>query len=338
MLQPANTTNRPQASTGLGEALAIWALYAFVVLEIFVTQSRLPASDLYRPVSSGIPEGGYAALSFAGFAGALVALGVLPIIVDRVRARTVAIAALVAGALAAGILWPGAIHEADIDASSGRIVPALGAGLMLVLTIVAARRVGTRDTWRRQPGDVARIALGVVLVCMALPWMAADLGFSLNLPGLRWLYQTDQLRSQPGVPGLHEAVHEGHHHGMNGVLLAAAALILSRALVRVRAGWLRQALAGYLALLLAYGLGNAVQDFWLEQIVKRGLTSFQLPMVLSPALNWGWAAVLLVAVAVYALAFRPLARSDSQTAAPPRSLSPGARIRPRLAPRPAGRA
>ena len=58
---------------------------------------------------------------------------------------------------------------------------------------------------------------------------------------------------------------------------------------------MRHALAGYLALLLAYGLGNAVQDFWLEQIVKRGLTSFELPMVLSPALNWGWAVVLLVA-------------------------------------------
>jgi len=73
-------------------------------------------------------------------------------------------------------------------------------------------------------------------------------------------------------------------------------------------------LAGYLALLLAYGLGNTVQDFWLEQIVKRGLTSFELPMVLTPAVNWGWAAVLLLAIAVYLLAFRQLARS---TRAPP---------------------
>jgi hypothetical protein len=57
-----------------------------------------------------------------------------------------------------------------------------------------------------------------------------------------------------------------------------------------------------------------VQDFWLEQIVKRGLTSFQLPMVLAPSVNWGWAVVLLVAVAVYSLAFRRLARSGSQAA------------------------
>jgi hypothetical protein len=140
--------------------------------------------------------------------------------------------------------------------------------------------------------------------------MAADLGFSLTLPGLHWLYQTNQLRSQPGVPGLHQAVHYGHHHGMNGILLAVAALVLSRAISSIRASWLRHALAGYLALLLAYGLGNAVQDFWLEQIVKRGLTSFQLPMVLAPAVNWGWAAILLGAVTVYSLAFRNLARSS----------------------------
>jgi hypothetical protein len=101
---------------------------------------------------------------------------------------------------------------------------------------------------------------------------------------------------------------------MNGVLLALAALVLSRALTSIRSGWLRQALAGYLALLLAYGLGNALQDFWLEQIVKRGLTSFQLPMVLNLGLNWGWAAVLLVAVGVYAFAFRRLAQLGSRTA------------------------
>jgi hypothetical protein len=212
--------------------------------------------------------------------------------------------------LAATILWPGTIHEADLDTSPVHVLSALGAALAVVLTIVAVRQAGTGRPWRRQPGDLVRIVLGVILVGLALPWMAADLGLSLNLPGLRWLYQTDQLRAQPGVPGLHQAVHDGHHHGMNGVLLAVAALVLSRGLPYVRLGWLRHVLAGYLALLLAYGLGNTVQDFWLEQIVKRGLTSFELPMVLTPAVNWGWAAVLLLAIAVYLLAFRQLARSN----------------------------
>jgi hypothetical protein len=36
-------------------------------------------------------------------------------------------------------------------------------------------------------------------------------------------------------------------------------------------------------------------------------------MVLVPALNWGWGAVLVLALAVYALAFRPLARSGPRT-------------------------
>ncbi len=323
-----------QAPTGLGEALAVWALLAVVAVEIILTQSRVPAVELYHPVSSGISQGAYGALSFAGFTCALIALGVLPIIADRLRVRAAAIMALVAGALAASILWPGAIHEADLDTSPVHILSALGAVLTLVLTIVAARRVGTGNTWRRQPGDRARIVLGVGLVCIGLPWMAADLGLSLSLPGLHWLYQTDQLRSQPGVPGLHQAVHDGHHHGMDGVLLAIAALVLSRALPYVRVDRLRHLLAGYLAFLLAYALGNAVQDFWLEQIVKRGLTTFQLPMVLVPSVNWGWAGVLLLAASVYALAFRPLARSGPRTSAGRRRswLSPPAQGLPPAAP------
>jgi hypothetical protein len=306
----ASPRREQQGATGLAEVLAVWALFAVVSVEIFVTQSRLPASALYHPASSGISEGAYGVLSFAGFVGALIALGVLPVIVDRFRVGTVAIVAPIAGVLAASILWPGAIHEADLDTSPVHILSALGAALMLVLSIVAVRRAGTGTRWHRQRGDVARIALGIALVVIGLPWLAADLGLSLSLPGLHWLYQTNQLRSQPGVPGLHQAVHYGHHHGMNGVLLAVAALVLSRAISSVRASWLRHALAGYLALLLAYGLGNAVQDFWLEQIVKRGLTSFQLPMVLAPAVNWGWAAILLGAVTGYSLAFRNLARSS----------------------------
>jgi hypothetical protein len=301
-----------QGSSGLGEVLAIWALFAFVAVEIFVTQSRLPATELYHPASSGLAEGAYGVLSFAGLVGALIALGVLPIIVDHLGIRTIGLPAAIAAVLAATILWPGAIQGADLDTSPTHILPALGAALALVLTIVAARRAGTRRWAVRQPGDVTRIVLGFLLICIGLPWLAADLGLSLTLPGLHWLYETNQLRSQPGVPGLHQAVHYGHHHGMNGVVLAVAALLLSRAIPSVRAAWFRHALAGYLALLLAYGLGNAVQDFWLEQIVKRGLTVFQLPMVLTPAVNWGWAAVLLVALGVYALAFHPLARSRSR--------------------------
>ena len=71
---------------------------------------------------------------------------------------------------------------------------------------------------------------------------------------------------------------------------------------------LRHGLALYLSFLFAYGLGNAVQDFQLEQLVKRGVMTYQLPMVLAPSLSWAWAVLLAVAAAIYLLALRPLAR------------------------------
>src|SRR5581483_6942836 len=160
---------------------------------------------------------------------------------------------------------------------------------------------------RRCPGDRIRIVLVAVLFVGALPWLAAALGFSLDLPLLRSAFLTDQLRSQPRVPGLHPAVHDGFHHGLAGVLLVLTALVLSRSISSVRSFRLRHALAAYLAFLFAYGLGNAVQDFQLEQIVKRGWTSYELPMVLAPAATSAWAVLLLFALAVYVLAFRRLA-------------------------------
>jgi hypothetical protein len=99
------------------------------------------------------------------------------------------------------------------------------------------------------------------------------------------------------------AVHLGHHHGTDGVLLALAALLLSRTLGSLERR--RAALASaYLALMLAYGVANSVQDFWLEQIVKRGWTDHSLPSFLRPQLSVGWAAVVLAAAAVELLWFR----------------------------------
>ena len=60
---------------------------------------------------------------------------------------------------------------------------------------------------------------------------------------------------------------------MDGVLLVLVALLLSRTLPSIRARALRLATAAYLALMLAYGFGNVANDFWLEQVVKRGWTS-----------------------------------------------------------------
>ena len=75
-------------------------------------------------------------------------------------------------------------------------------------------------------------------------------------------------------------------------------------------------LDGYLALMLAYGVGNLVNDDWLEQVVKRGWTNKEMPSVLTPAANWGWAAVLVGAVAVWALWFRQPRRTTPAPASP----------------------
>lgn len=184
--------------------------------------------------------------------------------------------------------------------------------LTFLLTIAAARAGGIGRPWRRLPGDRIRLVLGAVLLFGSLPWIAALLDLALHMPVLRSIFLTDQLRSQPGVPGLHQAVHAGFHHGLGGVMLALTALLLSRGLPSIRDAWLRHALAVYLSVLLAYGLANAIQDFELEQIVKRGLTTQELPMVLTPALTWARAVVLAFAAAFYAFAFGPLARDRSR--------------------------
>jgi hypothetical protein len=67
---------------------------------------------------------------------------------------------------------------------------------------------------------------------------------------------------------------------------------------------LRAILAGYLALLLCYGVMVSANDGWNEQLVKRGWTSHDLPSVLSPALNSGTAILVAAAVIAYLVAFR----------------------------------
>jgi hypothetical protein len=237
-----------------------------------------------------------------------MALAVLPLVVDRLRGAVVRNWALIAASLSATVFLPGALGDERIDARPANVFAAAGVGLVLCLTIAAARTGGSGIPWRREPGDRVRLLLAAVLLFCALPWIAAGWDLSLPLPGLRSLFLTDQLRSQPGVPGVHQAVHAGFHHGWGGVMLALTALLLSRALPYLGRTGLRHAHALYLSFLLAYGLANAVQDFQLEQIVKRGLMTYQLPMVLAPAPNWAWALLLLAAAAIYAFAFGPLAQ------------------------------
>src|SRR5205823_5869635 len=95
----------------------------------------------------------------------------------------------------------------------------------------------------------------------------------------------------------------GHHHGMDGVLLVLSALLLSRLVPAVRRAWFRWALGVYLALMVCYGVGNIANDAWLEQVVKRGWTGWEIPSVFQPRLTIAWLVIVLGTAALLALAF-----------------------------------
>ena len=82
---------------------------------------------------------------------------------------------------------------------------------------------------------------------------------------------------------------------MDGVLLVLTALLFSRRLGR------RPVLAAYVSLLFCYGVGNIANDFWIEQVVKRGWTTWEIPDVTTPRLSVAWSLIVIAAVALWAL-------------------------------------
>lgn len=72
----------------------------------------------------------------------------------------------------------------------------------------------------------------------------------------------------------------------------------------------RRVLAGYLSLLIAYGAANALQDFWLEQIVKRDLVAWQFPYMLQPTASWASLGIAAGATLIYGTLLRPGAVLD----------------------------
>jgi hypothetical protein len=69
--------------------------------------------------------------------------------------------------------------------------------------------------------------------------------------------------------------------------------------------------------MLAYGLANAVQDAWNEQLWKRGWVDAHAPEVIRPDFSWGWLAIVAAAAAIYTLWLRPRAAGDGGTRPPP---------------------
>jgi hypothetical protein len=261
---------------------------------------------LWKVHNSGFIGGAGRAFVFLSFSAAVAAVGILPIVVDRLEDRRADLLGLSALILCATVALPGVQTESHLDPKWSNLPAVLGVALAFLLTVWASRN-GRREFPRTSArGDAARLVVGGLSLFFAAPYIAAELGFFLDgVPVLGSIFITGAIRPEPGAGYSHAAVHHGHHHGLDGFLLVATALLLSRLVGSIRRPVLRTLTAVYLALLLVYGLTNQVQDLWTEQIVKRGWTNWEIPNVLHPSLSAAWAAMIACGLVIYALFLRP---------------------------------
>ena len=286
------------------EVLAVWALFGLTALAILVTYSRLPPQETYNVSEDGLAGGAGRALVYLNWPVSLVAIAIALFALDRLLEtpqRRLAIAATaVSVALGLLITLPGVVDQSDLDAKPINALPPLGVAIALGLSVYAGRP----DRKVRLRGDGVRLVLVGVLLLASIPWIAAELGFYIaRVPLLGGVFMSDEITPEKDNPLL-RAVHLGDHHGFVGALLATAALLLSRVRPLMRSMRLRVAFTAYLALMLAYGLANAVQDGWHEQLVKRGSVDWKMPSVVRPEPSFAWMIVLVLAAAAYVVLSR----------------------------------
>jgi hypothetical protein len=284
------------------EVPGVWVLLAVVEVAILVTYARLPAHELYHVSGSGLVGGASRVLVDLNWPVALVAIAVVAIVPGRMPLR------IAAAVLCAAVVVPGMVSQDDLDAKAINAIPALGVVLALAASWGRPLKGGPRLR-----GDAGRLVAAAVVVIAAVPWIAADLGTSI--------LGSQELWAPSGSAELTPRVHPGHHHGMVGALLALSALALSRPLPQVERGALRVAAGFYLGLMLAYGLGNELQDLWFEQLVKRGVTSFELPSIIRPDVTVAWGIVLVFGLLFGALFVRGAGRPSFARPAEPVGVS-----------------
>ena len=298
-------TRLRRQNTALGEIYAVWILFGLATIAVFETYWRFAAGALegqpQRACGRGEPRLRVPQL-LAGPGG------------DRRpadrrrpaglrRARLLAYLSLV---LCATVAIPGVQTPGDLDPKWSNSPAVIGVCLAVALTVWASLGGRPEAVRTRVAGDVARLGVGLVSLFFAAPYIAAELGFFLDgVPVLGWIFQTGRLRAEPGGGYIHAAVHHGHHHGLDGFLLTVTALLLSRLLGGIRSRGLRPLTAAYLALMVVYGLTNEAQDEWVEQVVKRGWTDWQIPDVLEPSPSLAWATMIACAAIVYVAFLRP---------------------------------
>ncbi|HET9939014.1 MAG TPA: hypothetical protein VFQ28_09490 [Gaiella sp.] len=276
-----------------GEALATWSAWAVVLLAIVITYARLEPAELYHVSREGVGGGLSRALVEVDFPVALVAIALVLVALDALPRPTWWVGGP-AIALCAVVAWPGVVDQDDLDARWVNAIPAAGVVLAAGLTLAAARRAGA-GVASRLPLDPLRLGLAVVAVVLSVPWLAAEAG--LYLPEGVWIMERPGLEADGTTIA---AVHLGHHHGLDGALIVLSALLLTRP--RLHAGPRATATRLYLSLAFAYGAVNLAQDYWNEQLVKRGWLDWRIPSALEPRPEPVWLAILgLAAVTAFAL-------------------------------------
>jgi len=288
---------------GQGEALVAWAAWGAIAFAVLVTYSRIDPADTYNVSRHGLVGGLSRSLTLVNFPIALVAIA-LALIAVAALPRTAWWVAGPAIALCATIPW--FVDQGDLDARWVNVIPAFGVLIAGGLTAAATSRVG-RSFAPRLRGDRLRVIAAIVVLLLSLPWVTAELGF--HFPGD--LFLGEELGRESDGREI-AAVHLGHHHGTDGALLFVTALLLSR--IRVPRGRLRITVSGYLGAMLAYGAVNCAQDFWHEQVVKRGWTDVGIPSALLPGARPIWL-VIVVLAALATLALLRETKSASYSAA-----------------------
>jgi hypothetical protein len=283
--------------------VAVWALFALMLVAVVITYSRVDPSELYHVQDSGLAGGLGRALVSLNFPIALAAVPLAAFAALRIGERWAGIAAVVAAVLCWVVAVPGVVDQGDLDARPVNAIPALGVALALVLTIVAVAQRGLGTPVRRLRGDPVRLVVAGLLVLVGLPWFFADLGVYIgHVPLLGDLFMSNELAPTADNPN-HRVVHLGQHHGAHGVYLGLTALALTRVLPQI-AGRLRGVLAFYLSLMFVYAIGLVAEDGWGEQVVARDWASWKIPSVLEPKPSVAWAVLLAAAIALDLLLFR----------------------------------
>jgi len=314
---PSGVSAGDDPGPGLAEALALWGTLAVLCALAWITYARLPAREFYNVSGTGFRAGASRVLVLLGWPISIIAAALLAVAVDRLLAddalgrgarRLVVACAIASLLLCTTIAGPGVVNQDNLDAKPSNALAAIGVALALALALWGLARRGAGRFPRHVVGDGAAISLIAILLLAGLPWLFAHVGVYVgDVPGLRVIFMSKKIIPEAGHPHLH-AVHLGNHEGLDGILLAATALALSRQLGLMRPTRLRGFLAGYLALMLCYGLGVCFQDGWHEQVYKRGWVHTQFPNVIRPGLTAAWGGLLVFAALAYLFVIRPRMR------------------------------